>query len=261
MNKNFMKSLDGGKTFSPAATPHDDHHDLWISPNDPNRIISGQDGGACITYDQGRTWSSIYNQPTGEFYHITTDNNLPFYNVLGTQQDNTAISVPSDSINGMIKYSDCKIVGSSESGHIAIDPSKQHCTYSGALGSYHGTGPLMLKHDKISGEVDMVTVWPDVTGHTNNERKYRFGWDQPIIFSLHHKNRLLTAANVIFESYNEGKSWTEISPDLTRNDPDYIEPSSSKTTSIKPKNKWESAPKNKIAPFERCYISALEKVQ
>ena len=257
MNKNFMKSLDGGKTFSPAATPHDDHHDLWISPNDPNRIISGQDGGACITYDQGRTWSSIYNQPTGEFYHITTDNNLPFYNVLGTQQDNTAISVPSDSINGMIKYSDCKIVGSSESGHIAIDPSKQHCTYSGALGSYHGTGPLMLKHDKISGEVDMVTVWPDVTGHTNNERKYRFGWDQPIIFSLHHKNRLLTAANVIFESYNEGKSWTEISPDLTRNDPDYIEPSSSKTTSIKPKNKWESVPKNKIAPFERCYISAL----
>ena len=257
MNKNFMKSLDGGKTFSPSATPHDDHHDLWISPNDPNRIISGQDGGACITYDQGRTWSSIYNQPTGEFYHITTDNNFPFYNVLGTQQDNTAISVPSDSINGMIKYSDCKIVGSSESGHIAVDPSKQHCTYSGALGSYHGTGPLMLKHDKISGEVDMVTVWPDVTGHTNNERKYRFGWDQPIIFSLHHKNRLLTAANVIFESYNEGKSWTEISPDLTRNDPNYIEPSSSKVTSNKPRNKWESAPKNKIAPFERCYISAL----
>ncbi len=257
MNKNFMKSLDGGKTFSPVATPHDDHHDLWISPSDPNRIISGQDGGACITYDQGRTWSSIYNQPTGEFYHITTDNNLPFYNVLGTQQDNTAISVPSDSINGMIKYSDCKIVGSSESGHIVIDPSKQHCTYSGALGSYHGTGPLMLKHDKISGEVDMVTVWPDVTGHTNNERKYRFGWDQPIIFSLHHQNRLLTAANVIFESYDEGKSWTEISPDLTRNDPNHIDPTSSKTTSGKPGNKWESTPKNKIAPFERCYISAL----
>ena len=257
MNKNFMKSLDGGKTFSPVATPHDDHHDLWISPNDPNRIISGQDGGACITYDQGRTWSSIYNQPTGEFYHITTDNNLPFYNVLGTQQDNTAISVPSDSINGMIKYSDCKIVGSSESGHIAVDPLKQHCTYSGALGSYHGTGPLMLKHDKISGEVDMVTVWPDVTGHTNTERKYRFGWDQPIIFSLHHQNRLLTAANVIFESYDEGKSWTEISPDLTRNDPNYIETDSSGTTSDKPRNKWESAPKNKIAPFERCYISAL----
>tara|TARA_B100000029_G_scaffold198321_1_gene196382 strand:+ start:22791 stop:26024 length:3234 start_codon:yes stop_codon:yes gene_type:complete len=257
MNKNFMKSLDGGKTFSPVATPHDDHHDLWISPKDPNRIISGQDGGACITYDQGRTWSSIYNQPTGEFYHITTDNNLPFYNVLGTQQDNTAISVPSDSINGMIKYSDCKIVGSSESGHIAVDPLKQHCTYSGALGSYHGAGPLMLKHDKISGEVDMVTVWPDVTGHTNSERKYRFGWDQPIIFSLHHQNRLLTAANVIFESYDEGKSWTEISPDLTRNDPNYIETDSSGTTSDKPRNKWESAPKNKIAPFERCYISAL----
>jgi photosystem II stability/assembly factor-like uncharacterized protein len=257
MNKNFMKSVDGGKTFLPVATPHDDHHDLWISPNDPNRLISGQDGGACITYDQGRTWSSIYNQPTGEFYHITTDNNLPFYNVLGTQQDNTAISVPSDSVNGMIKNSDCKIVGSSESGHIVVDPSKQHCTYSGALGSYHGTGPLMLKHDKISGEVDMVTVWPDVTGHTNKNRKYRFGWDQPIIFSNHHKNRLLTAANVIFESYNEGKSWTEISPDLTRNDPDFTDINSSGTTSIKPRNKWEAEPKNKIAPFERCYISAL----
>jgi hypothetical protein len=115
----------------------------------------------------------------------------------------------------------------------------------------------MLKHDKISGEVDMVTVWPDVTGHTNNERKYRFGWDQPIIFSLHHQNRLLTAANVIFESYDEGKSWTEISPDLTRNDPNHIDPTSSKTTSGKPGNKWESTPKNKIAPFERCYISAL----
>ena len=257
MNKNFLKSLDGGKTFSPIATPHDDHHDLWISPKDPNRIISGQDGGACISYDQGRTWSSIYNQPTGEFYHITTDNNLPFYNVLGTQQDNTAISVPSDSINGMIKYSDCKIVGSSESGHIAVDPSNEHCTYSGALGSYHGTGPLMLKHNKISGEVDMVTVWPDVTGHTNNERKYRFGWDQPIIFSLHHNNRLLTAANVIFESFDEGKSWTEISTDLTRNDPEYIDPKSSERSSGTPGNKWESTPKNKIAPFERCYISAL----
>ena len=257
MNKNFMKSIDGGKSFHPIATPHDDHHDLWISPNEPNRIISGQDGGACITFDQGRTWSSIYNQPTGEFYHITTDNNLPFYNVLGTQQDNTAISVPSDSVNGMIKYSDCKLVGSSESGHIAVAPLNQHCTYSGALGSYHGTGPLMLKHDKISGEVDMVTVWPDVTCHTNKERKYRVRCDQPIIFSLHHQNRLLTAANVIFESYNEGKSWTEISPDLTRNDPDYIEKNSSGTTSNKPRNKWESAPKNKIAPFERCYISAL----
>ena len=118
LNVQAWKSVDGGQTFKELTTPHGDNHDLWIDPKNPLHMIEGNDGGACVSFNGGASWSSIYNQPTAQFYHLTTDNQFP-YRVYGTQQDNSAISVPSHSYKGAILAPDCYPVGSSESGYIA----------------------------------------------------------------------------------------------------------------------------------------------
>ena len=239
LNQPFFKSIDGGRSFHTIEAPHYDNHDLWIDPNDSNRMINGNDGGACVSFNGGDSWSSIYNQPTGEFYHLTTDAEFP-YRVYATQQDNTAISVPSRSSRGAIRWSDCYSVGSSESGHIAVRPDNPNVSFSGALGSSPGAGPIMLRYDRASEQTRVVTIWPDLTGLTVPDRKYRFEWDSPIVFSPHDPNVLYSAANVVFRSVDEGASWQVISPDLTRND-----------TS----DREEFDPNTDIAPFERCAIS------
>ena len=239
LNQPFWKSIDGGRTFRSVELPHYDNHDLWIDPNDSSRMINGNDGGACVTFNGGESWSSIYNQPTGEFYHITADSEFP-YRLYATQQDNTSISVPSRSSRGAIRWSDCYSVGSSESGHIAVRQDNPAISYSGALGSSPGTGAIMLRYDHSTEQVRVVTVWPDLTGFTVPERRYRFEWDSPIAFSPHDPDILYSAANVVFRSLDEGASWQVISPDLTRND-----------TS----DREEFDPNTNIAPFERCAIS------
>ena len=113
LNYQCWKSVDGGRNFSRVTTPHGDDHDLWIDPNNPLRMIEGNDGGACVSFNGGETWSSIYNQLTAQFYHLTTDNRFP-HRVYGTQQDNTAISVPSRTHKGAIPWGDCYVVGNSE---------------------------------------------------------------------------------------------------------------------------------------------------
>ena len=239
LNQPFWKSIDGGHTFNTVELPHYDNHDLWIDPNDSNRMINGNDGGACVTFNGGDTWSSIYNQPTGEFYHITADHEFP-YRLYATQQDNSSISVPSRSSRGAIRWGDCYSVGSSESGHIAVKPDNPNISYSGALGSSPGAGATMLRYDHSNEQVRVVTVWPDLTGLTVPGRRYRFEWDNPIVFSPHDPNVLYSAANVAFRSVDEGSSWEVISPDLTRDD-----------TS----DREEYDPDTNIAPFERCAIS------
>ena len=239
LNQPFWKSIDGGQTFNTVELPHYDNHDLWIDPNDSNRMINGNDGGACVTFNGGETWSSIYNQPTGEFYHITADTEFP-YRLYATQQDNSSISVPSRSSRGAIRWADCYSVGSSESGHIAVKPDNPNISFSGALGSSPGAGATMLRYDHSSEQVRVVTVWPDLTGLTVPGRRYRFEWDNPIVFSPHDPDVLYSAANVVFRSLDEGASWEVISPDLTRDD-----------TS----DREEYDPHTNIAPFERCAIS------
>ncbi len=239
LNQPFWKSIDGGRTFSAIELPHYDNHDLWIDPNDSNRMINGNDGGACVSFNGGESWSSIYNQPTAEFYHITADQEFP-YRLYATQQDNTSISVPSRSSRGAIRWSDCYSVGSSESGHIAVRQDDPNVSYSGALGSSPGAGAIMLRYDHSSEQVRVVTVWPDLTGLTVPGRRYRFEWDSPIVFSPHDPNILYSAANVVFRSVDEGSSWEVISPDLTRDDVS---------------DREEFDPNTNIAPFERCAIS------
>jgi photosystem II stability/assembly factor-like uncharacterized protein len=225
LNIQAWKSVDGGRTFTELTTPHGDNHDLWIDPHNPQRMIEGNDGGACVSFNGGATWSSIYNQPTAQFYHVTTDNQFP-YRVYGTQQDNTAISVPSRSHKGAILWQDCYPVGSSESGHIAVRPDDPNVVFSGAVGSAPGGGGVLLRYDHRSGQVRIVTVWPELYGGWGaKDLKYRFQWTYPIVFSPHDPNVLYVTGNVVFRSTNDGSSWEVLSPDLTRNDTTKMEAS------------------------------------
>ena len=215
---NIFKSTDGGNNFEKLITPHGDLHDLWIDPNNPRRLIHGSDGGASISFNDCETWSTIYNQPTSQFYQAVTDNQSP-YHVYSTQQDNTAIAVPSRSYKGSILFSDCYVVGSSESGHIAVRPDDHNIVYSGAIGSSPGGGDSLLRYDHKTGQVRVISVWPEYNyGWGVGDNKYRFQWTYPIEISPHDPNVLYVAAHVVLRSENEGKNWDVISPDLTRND-------------------------------------------
>ena len=165
------------------------------------------------------SWSTIYNQPTACFYHVTTDNQHP-YRVYGTQQDNSAISTPSRTWKGAIPWGDNYTVGSSESGHIAVKPDDPNIVYSGSIGSSPGGGGNMLRYDHSTGQVRIVTIWPEMSGgQPPSEYKYRFQWTYPIVFSPHDPNTLYATGNVAFKTTDDGTTWEAISPDLTRNDP------------------------------------------
>ncbi len=217
---NFMlwKSIDGGENFTEIATPHGDNHDLWIDPDDATRMIEGNDGGACVSYNGGVTWSSIYNQMTAQFYRIDTDNRYP-YRVYGTQQDNTSIAVPSATYWGAITLGDCTYPGTGESGFIAVNPKDNDIVYVGAIGSSPGGAGALQRYDYRTSQIQLVNVWPEEsTGIAPRDLKYRFAWTFPIVFSPHDANVLYAGGSHLFRSRNEGMSWDEISPDLSLND-------------------------------------------
>ena len=219
MSSMVWKSSDGGRAFTQVSTPHGDNHDLWIDPRNTQRMIQGNDGGACVTYNGGASWSTIYNQPTSEFYRVATDNQFP-YRVYATQQDNSAISVASRSHKGAILWTDCYPCGSSESGDIAVKPDDPNIVYSGAIGSSSGGGDSLLRYDHRTGQFRIVSVWPEMSwAIPPRDFQYRFAWTYPIVFSPHDPDTLYVAANIAFRSTDEGASWQAISPDLTRNDP------------------------------------------
>lgn len=213
LNVNYHKSTDGGKTFSSYNAPHGDHHDLWIAPEDPNRMIIGDDGGAQVTYDGGETWSTYYNQPTSQFYRVTTDNSFP-YRIYVAQQDNSTLRIPHRTESWNIDEDDWESTAGGESAHIAIDPLNNDIVYGG---SYDG---FLTRYNHQTNTVRSVSVWPDnPMGHGAEDMKYRFQWNFPIFFSKHNPKVLYTASNHLHKTTNEGESWELISPDLTRNDP------------------------------------------
>ena len=225
LNYQCWKSIDGGKTFTQVTTPHGDNHDLWIDPRNPQRMIEGNDGGACVTFNGGESWSTIFNQLTAQFYHVAADDQFP-YRVYGTQQDNSAISVPSRTSKGAIPWGDCYPVGTSESGYIVVDPEDHNVVISGAIGSSAGGGGNLLRYDHSTGQVRIITVWPELyTGMGAKDQKYRFQWTYPIRFSPHDSSVLYVTGNLVFRSTNQGSSWEAISPDLTRNDVTKMGPS------------------------------------
>ena len=213
LNVRYHKSTDGGKTYDTYNAPHGDHHDLWIAPENPNRMIIGDDGGAQVTYDGGETWSTYYNQPTSQFYRVTTDNAFP-YRIYAAQQDNSTIRIAHRNESWNIDEDDWESTAGGESAHIAIDPENNDIVYGG---SYDG---FLTRYNHKNKTVRSISVWPDnPMGHGAEEMKYRFQWNFPIFFSPHDPNKLYTASNHLHVSTNEGQSWKLISPDLTRNDP------------------------------------------
>jgi photosystem II stability/assembly factor-like uncharacterized protein len=219
LNLQCWKSIDSGRTFSAIPTPHGDNHDLWIDPGNSDRMIEGNDGGACISVNGGDSWSTLYNQPTAQMYHVTTDTQQP-YRIYGSQQDNSAISLPSMSNRGGITQQDWYEPGGGESGYIAVDDRNPNIVFGGAIGSGEFNGRL-LRYDHATGQERDITVWPDVQGMGDgaDTLKYRFQWTFPILLSKHEHGALYVAANKVLKSRDEGTSWTEISPDLTRHDP------------------------------------------
>jgi len=211
-NVNFMKSRDGGKTFQSLRTPHGDHHDLWIDPEDGKRMIVADDGGAQVSFDEGNNWSSYMNQPTSQLYRVSTDNSFP-YRVLAAQQDNSTLRIRSATYGSYITEQDWDVTAGSESGYVVADPTNPDIVYGGNYGGY------LSRLDHRTGENRAVSVWPDnPMGAGADVLKYRFQWNFPIFFSPHNPKRLYAAGNALFMTENEGASWTQISPDLTTND-------------------------------------------
>jgi len=212
LNVRYHKSIDGGKTYSTHNAPHGDHHDLWIAPENPKRMIMGDDGGAQITYDGGETWSTYHNQPTAQFYRVTTDDAFP-YRIYAAQQDNSTIRISHRNENWNISEDDWEVTAGGESAHITIDPTNNDIVYGG---SYDG---FLTRYNHQTKTLRSVSVWPDnPMGHGAEEMKYRFQWNFPMFFSKHNPKKLYTFSNHVHVSENEGHRWKVISPDLTRND-------------------------------------------
>ncbi len=216
MNVRYHKSTDGGKTFTTFNAPHGDHHDLWIAPENSQRMIIGDDGGAQVSYDGGETWSTYYNQPTAQFYRVTTDNAFP-YRIYVAQQDNSTIRIRHRSDGSSIDEDDWEPTAGGESAHIAVDPTDNDIVYGGSYGGF------LTRVNHKNKTVRGINVWPDnPMGYGAEGMKYRFQWNFPIIFSKHDPKKLYTFSNHVHLSTNEGQSWKLLSDDLTRNDPDKL---------------------------------------
>ena len=213
MNLQVWRSVDGGKAFSRVRVPHGDTHMTWIDPKDSKRLINANDGGATISYDGGDTWSSIYNQPTAQFYHVTTDNQFP-YRILGAQQDNSTVSIASRSDDGAIGERDYFPVAGCENATIAVDPRDPNVTYGGCY-----TGFLSRSDRRTRQERD-ISVWmANYDGWAAADVPYRFQWTFPVFISPHDPRTLFVASQFVHRSTDEGASWSKISPDLTVHDP------------------------------------------
>ena len=223
LSEGFYKSVDGGHSFFRIYTPHGDHHDLWIDPTNSRRMIHGADGGAVVTLDGGRSWSSIHNQATSEFYHVVTDTRFP-YRVYGAQQDNSTITVPSASHYPALTDREWYEVGGAESGYIQVDPRHPDIVYAGSSGG--GEGGRLTRYDHATHQLRDISVYPEKTaGVAADAYTYRFQWTSPIHLSPHDPAVLYMCSNHVHRSTDAGQSWTVVSPDLTRAVPETLRPS------------------------------------
>jgi len=212
LNAPVMKSIDGGKTFANLPVPHGDNHHLWIHPNNNSILINSNDGGANVSNNGGKSWSSQKNQPTAQFYRVITDNLVP-YNIYGGQQDNSAISIASRTNGRGITWKDWHSVAGGESAYIAFDPNSPEVIYGG---TYQGN---ISKWTKGSNAHKSIKEYPELgLSIAPKDFKYRYNWNAPIISSPHDRNTIYHAGNVVFKTTDGGINWSVISPDLTRND-------------------------------------------
>lgn len=211
LNAPVMKSIDGGKTFAKVNTPHGDNHHLWINPKNPQYMINSNDGGANVSFNGGKSWSTQKNQPTSQFYRVITDNQVP-YHIYGGQQDNSAIAIASRTSGSGIGWKDWYSVAGCESAYLAFDPDNPEIVYGGC---YQGIIEQWIKKTGISKG---IKEYPELAlGNAPEKFKYRYNWNAPIISSPHNRKTIYHAGNVVFKSDNGGISWKQVSPDLTRN--------------------------------------------
>jgi photosystem II stability/assembly factor-like uncharacterized protein len=218
----LLKSIDGGKTFEHVnGPPHGDHHDLWIDPQNPKRVIGADDGGVYFTND-GETWTAA-QLPIGQCYHVSADNRVPFHVACALQDIGTAQG-PSETLSRVgIRNTDFHGVGGGEAGWVVSDPSDPDVVYAGEYLGY------LSRYDDRTGVERNVSPWPEnPSGHGGEDMRYRFQWTAPIAVSPHDPKVVYYGGNVVFRTADGGQSWSVISPDLTRND--------------KSKQKWAGGP-------------------
>ncbi|MGI9205529.1 MAG: WD40/YVTN/BNR-like repeat-containing protein [Woeseiaceae bacterium] len=214
LNAPFMKSIDGGKTFEKKSTPHGDHHDHWINPQDNKNMINANDGGATVTFDGGESWSSIRNQPTAQFYRVITDNLTP-YRIYGGQQDNSTVAIASETFDRGIGLDDFYPVGGGESAHIAFDENNPRLVYATTI---NGT---LTEYDHATKLERPIKPYPEyVFGQQSKDLKYRTNWNAPVATSPHDPSIIYYGTQMVLRSDDRGVTWTEISPDLTKNEVD-----------------------------------------
>jgi photosystem II stability/assembly factor-like uncharacterized protein len=219
----LLKTIDGGRSLVDVkGTHHGDHHDVWIDPKNPRRIIEGNDGGVDVTVNGGETWYAP-PLPISQFYHVSVDSQVP-YHVSGAMQDLGTASGPSNNLGREgIRLADWFGVGGGEAGHTAHDPTDPNIVYAGEYGGY------ISRYDHRTRQARNVSIYPEnPSGHGAEDLRYRFQWTSPILTSQHTPGVVYHAGNVLFRSTDGGQSWTPASPDLTRND--------------KAKQKWSGGP-------------------
>jgi len=208
----FHRSTDGGRSIETIRLPHVDNHALWIDPADPDRMIEGNDGGATVTVDGGKHWSSESNQPTSQFYHIAADDRFPYW-LYGAQQDRGSIAIASASHRRAITEKDWYGVAGGESSYVLPKPDDPEIVYAG---SYFG---YTSRFDVGTGQARDVSPWPfNPEGHPAKSVKYRFSWVSPTAFDPFDPDVLYAGSQKLLKTGDGGASWTEISPDLTRDD-------------------------------------------
>ena len=219
LNVSYGVSTDGGKTFTLKNAPHGDHHDLWIDPNNNMRMVIADDGGAQVSNDGGENWSTYFNQPTAQFYRVSTDNSFP-YRIYGAQQDNSTVRIKHRTSGSSITERDWEPSAGGESAHLAPDPKNNEIVFGGTYKGY------MMMQDHSNGQIRSVNIWPDNPAGSGAEvMKYRFNWNFPVMFSPNNPNKLYAGSNYLHLSENSGQTWKTISPDLTRNIPETIKSS------------------------------------
>ena len=211
LNAPMLKSIDGGKSFKSISNPHGDQHHMWINPDNPENILLLNDGGACVTFNGGDTWSSQRNQPTIQFYRVITDNQFP-YRVYGGQQDNSSVITKSRTGGAGITWKDWRSGPGCESAFLAFDPNNPVDVYGGC---YQGNISLLNLN---TGKSRDIMAYPIAgLGWLPSEMKYRFNWNAPIVASPQDPSVIYHAGNHVLKTTNGGLTWQEISPDLTKN--------------------------------------------
>ncbi len=209
-NTGFYKSIDGGENFERIRTPHGDNHGVWINPNNTKIMINCNDGGANVSLNGGKSWSTQENQPTAEFYRVTVDNQFP-YRLYAGQQDNTTISVPSQELPAISNTEHWESIGGGESADVAAHPTNFDIIYAG---TYSGE---ITYYNRKTGQNLQMTAYPHYTeGTEQRDLKYRWQWNFPLFVSVHNPSELYMGSNVVHRSTNQGQTWEIISPDLTQ---------------------------------------------